>query len=158
MKEERSNSLSLSADFYHKFGNVQTNLLVEGFYTDLNDVFALKQLDQPDSQGNIVQERYNAYGAKVLGVNIEGKAMFTKWFSLQAGVTLQQSKYDEAIGWNDEVPQQKYRKMMRTPDTYGYFTATFTPLKRFTTSLTGNYTGSMLIGHNAGSGVENLSR
>lgn len=154
LKEERSNSLSLSADFYHKFGNVQTNLLVEGFYTDLNDVFALKQLDQPDSQGNIVQERYNAYGAKVLGVNIEGKAMFTKWFSLQAGVTLQQSKYDEAIGWNDEVPQQKYRKMMRTPDTYGYFTATFTPLKRFTTSLTGNYTGSMLIGHNAGSGVE----
>lgn len=154
LKEERSNSFSLSADFYHKFGNVQTNLLVEGFYTDLDNVFALRQLEQPDAQGNTVQERYNAYGAKVLGINIEGKAMFTRWFSLQAGMTLQQSKYDEAIGWNDDVPEQKYRKMMRTPDTYGYFTATFTPLKRFTASLTGNYTGSMLVGHNAGSGVE----
>ena len=154
LKEERSNSLSMSADLYHKFGDIQTNLLVEGFYTDLNNVFALRQLDKPDSQGNTVQESYNAYGAKVFGLNLEGKAMFTKWFSLQAGVTLQQSKYDEAIGWNDEVPEQKYRKMMRTPDTYGYFTATFTPLKRFTASLTGNYTGSMLIGHNAGSGVQ----
>lgn len=154
LKEERSNSFSVSADLYHKFGNVQTNLLIEGFYTDLNNVFALRQLDQPDAQGNIVQERYNAYGAKVLGLNIEGKAMFTHWFSLQAGLTLQQSHYDEAIAWNDEVPEQKYKKMMRTPNTYGYFTASFTPVKRFTASVTGNYTGSMLVGHSAGSGVE----
>ena len=154
LKEERSNSFSLSADLYHKFGSVQTNLLIEGFYTDLNNVFALRQLDQPDAQGNTVQERYNAYGAKVLGLNIEGKAMFTRWFTLQAGLTLQQSHYDEAIAWNDEVPEQKYKKMMRTPNTYGYFTATFNPLKRFTASVTGNYTGSMLVGHSAGSGVE----
>ena len=154
LKEERSNSFSVSADLYHKFGNVQTNLLIEGFYTDLNNVFALRQLDQPDAQGNTVQERYNAYGAKVLGLNIEGKAMFTRWFSLQAGLTLQQSHYDEAIAWNDEVPEQMYKKMMRTPNTYGYFTASFTPVKRFTASVTGNYTGSMLVGHSAGSGVE----
>ena len=154
LKEERSNSFSVSADLYHKFGNVLTNLLIEGFYTDLNNVFALRQLDQPDAQGNTVQERYNAYGAKVLGLNIEGKAMFTRWFSLQAGLTLQQSHYDEAIAWNDEVPEQKYKKMMRTPNTYGYFTASFTPVKRFTASVTGNYTGSMLVGHSAGSGVE----
>ena len=154
LKEERSNSFSLSADMYHKFGNVQTNLLIEGFYTDLNHVFALRQLDQPDAQGNTVQERYNAYGAKVFGLNIEGKAMFTKWFTLQAGLTLQKSLYDEAISWNDEVPEQKYKRMMHTPNTYGYFTASFTPLKRLTASVTGNYTGSMLIGHSAGSGVE----
>lgn len=154
LKEERSNSFSVSADLYHKFGNVQTNLLIEGFYTDLNNVFALRQLDQPDAHGNTVQERYNAYGAKVLGLNIEGKAMFTRWFSLQAGLTLQQSHYDEVIAWNDEVPEQKYKNMMRTPNTYGYFTASFTPVKRFTASVTGNYTGSMLVGHSAGSGVE----
>lgn len=154
LKEESSNSFSVSADLYHKFGNVQVNFLVEGFYTDLNNVFALRQLGITDAHGNIIQERYNAYGAKVLGINLEGKAMFTKWFSLQAGLTLQQSKYDEAIAWNEEVPEQKYRKMMRAPNTYGYFTATFTPVKRFNASLTGNYTGKMLIGHNAGSGVE----
>ena len=133
---------------------MQTNLLIEGFYTDLNNVFALRQLNKPDTQGNTVQERYNAYGAKVLGLNLEGKAMFTRWFTLQAGLTLQQSHYDEAIAWNDEVPEQKYKKMMRTPNTYGYFTASFTPVERFTASITGNYTGNMLVGHSAGSGVE----
>lgn len=154
LKAERSNSFSVSADMYHRFGSVDANLLVEGFYTDLNHVFALRQLSQPDAQGNAVQERYNAYGAKVLGINIEGKAVFTKWFTLQAGATFQQSKYDEAIEWNEDVPEQKYRKMMRTPDTYGYFTATVSPLENLTASLTGNYTGSMIVGHNAGSGVE----
>lgn len=154
LKEERSNSFSVSADLYHRFGNVQTNLLIEGFYTDLNNVFALRQLSQTDAQGNTVQERYNAYGAKVLGLNIEGKATFTRWFSLQAGVTLQQSHYNEAIAWNDEVPEQKFKKMMRTPNIYGYFTASFTPIKRLTASVTGNYTGSMLVGHAAGSGVD----
>ena len=53
--------------------------------------------------------------AKVLGLNLEGKAVFTRWFTLQAGLTLQQSHYDEAIAWNDDVPEQKYKKMMRTP-------------------------------------------
>lgn len=154
LEEERSNSFSLSADLYHAFGPVQTNLLIEGFYTDLDHVFALRRTDRHDAQGNAIQERYNAYGAKVMGLNLEGKAAFTRWLTLQAGFTLQQSRYDEAIGWNDEVPEQQYRRMMRTPDTYGYFTLSLTPLRRLTASLTGNYTGAMLIGHNAGSGTE----
>lgn len=110
LKEERSNSFSASVDLYHRFGAVQTNLLIEGFYTDLNNVFALRQLDQPDAQGNIVKERYNANGAKVYGLNIEGKAVLTKWVTLQAGFTLQKSTYDKAIAWNDEVPEQNIAK------------------------------------------------
>lgn len=154
LKEERSNSFSASVDLYHRFGAVQTNLLIECFYTDLNNVFALRQLDQPDAQGNIVKERYNANGAKVYGLNIEGKAVLTKWVTLQAGFTLQKSTYDKAIAWNDEVPEQKYRKMMRTPEVYGYFTAAFTPINHLTVSASGNYTGAMLVGHSAGSGVD----
>lgn len=154
LKEERSRSISLSADIYHRFGDVQANLLVEGFCTLLNDVFALRQLGGTDAQGNIVQERYNAYGAKVFGMNIEGKVAWNKYLQLQAGITLQKGRYDEAIVWNEEVPEQMYRRIMRSPDTYGYFTATATPVKRLAISLTGNYTGSMLIGHSAGSGVE----
>lgn len=154
LKEERSHSFSLSADIYRRFGNIQTNLLIEGFYTKLDNVFAIRQLSDKDSQGNIVQERYNAYGAKVLGLNVEGKAAFSKWFQLQAGITLQQSHYNEAMIWNEDVPEQKYKKMMKSPNTYGYFTATINPVKRLSLAVTGNYTGSMLIGHNAGSGVD----
>ncbi len=74
LKQESSNSVSVSADMYHRFGNVQTNLLVEGFYTDLRDVFTLRQLDEPDAAGNAILERYNGSGATVMGINIEAKA------------------------------------------------------------------------------------
>ena len=145
LKEERSHSFSLSADLYQSIGSVQTNFLIEGFYTHLKDVFALRELNIQDSEGNNVQERYNGSGAKVFGLNLEGKAAFTQWFQLQAGLTLQRSLYDEPIEWNEDAPKEK--KMMRTPSVYGYFTASFTPLKNFSAALSGNYTGHMLVGH-----------
>lgn len=94
LKEERSHSVSLSADLYHNFGRVQTNLLVEGFYTILDDVFALRDLEDTDDGGKI-KERYNGSGATVRGLNAEGRAVFTRWFELQAGVTWQRSRYVE---------------------------------------------------------------
>ena len=153
LKEERSHSFSLSADLYRHIGKIQANLLIEGFYTLLDDVFALRQLDETDVQGNIVQERYNAYGAKIFGVNMECKVAFNSALQLQAGFTWQHNKYDEAVVWNEEVPTQTYRRFFKTPDTYGYFTASYTALPHLSLSLSGNYTGSMLVGHSAGSGV-----
>lgn len=38
LREERSNSLSASIDLYRSFGSVETNLLVEGFYTALDHI------------------------------------------------------------------------------------------------------------------------
>lgn len=40
--------------------------------------------------------------------------------------------------------------MTRTPDCYGYFTFTSAPLKNFDFSVSGVYTGSMLVPHFAG--------
>ena len=62
LREERSHSVSLSADLYHTFGKVQTNLLVEGFYTRLDDVFALRDLEDT-ADGGKIKERKS--GAKV---------------------------------------------------------------------------------------------
>ncbi|KGI60123.1 TonB-dependent receptor [Prevotella sp. S7 MS 2] len=147
LKEERSHSFSLSADLYHNFGNVQTNFLVEGFYTMLRDVFALRNLEKKDSEGNSLQERYNGSGAKVFGLNFEGKVAMSRWFDFQAGLTLQRSLYDELTEWDEAAP--KVKKMLRTPSTYGYFTASLHPVRRLTLSLSGNYTGTMLVGHAA---------
>ena len=153
LKQESSQSVSLSADLYHRFGNVQTNLLVEGFYTDLRDVFALRQLDGLDAMGNAVLERYNGSGATVMGLNIEAKAFFSSRFDLQGGVTLQRSRYKEPEVWSDnpDVPAEK--RMFRTPDLYGYFTANWQITKSFKASLTGTGTGPMLVQHMAGSGT-----
>ncbi len=130
LKEERSNSISLSADMYHAFGKVQANLLVEGFFTHLDHVFAQRKLEEKDAFGIGILERYNANAATVLGLNVEGKAAFSRQFQLQGGITWQQSRYKEAVEWDEEAPKE--RKMMRTPNLYGYFTASVEPLKRFT--------------------------
>ncbi len=147
LKEERSHSFSLSADLYHNFNGVQTNFLIEGFYTTLRHVFALRNLDKQDAHGNRIQERYNGSGAKVYGLNAESKAAFSKWFQLQMGITLQRSVHDEAIEWDEKAPREK--NMLRTPSFYGYFTASSSPMKRLTLALSGNYTGKMLVGHAA---------
>ena len=123
LKEERSQSLSASADIYHRFGAFQINFLVEGFYTKLSDVFALTDGEVKD--GILTRTRYNAPGARVMGLTLEGKMAYLNKFQIQAGVTLQQSHYSEPHEWNPDAPAVK--KMMRTPNTYGYFTATYTP-------------------------------
>ena len=43
--------------------------------------------------------------------------------------------------------------MFRTPNSYGYLTSTITPIKHFSASISGTYTGSMLVQHHIGSGV-----
>ena len=150
LKEEKSQSLSTSVDFYHRFKNgIQVNFLVEGFYTSLNDVFVLEEIGK-DEQGNIIKERRNGSGAKVMGLTLEGKSVLSSWLSLQAGATLQRSRYNEPEKWSEDENVPTEKKMFRTPNTYGYFTATLTPLKHFTASLSGTYTGSMLVQHLAG--------
>ena len=153
LKEERSHSVSLSADLYHTFGRVQTNLLVEGFYTRLDDVFALRDIEDT-ADGGKIKERYNGSGATVRGLNAEGRAVFTRWFELQAGVTWQRSRYVEPEYWSEDKTVPPVRRMFRTPDLYGYFTASLKPLRNFTADVTGTCTGEMLVQHMAGSGVE----
>jgi len=63
LRVERSQSFSLSADMYANWGNWQGNLLVEGFYTDLSDVFALTEIGVVN--GVIIKERRNEEGARV---------------------------------------------------------------------------------------------
>ena len=154
LKQESSQSVSASADLYHTFGRVQTNLLIEGFYTDLSDVFALRQLDAPDAQGNAVLERYNGSGARVMGLNIEAKAFFSARFDIQAGVTLQRSRYKKPEVWSDNPDVAPEKRMFRTPDAYGYFTANWQICKPLKAIVTGTFTGPMTVQHMEGSGTD----
>lgn len=146
LKEEKSQSLSASADIYHRWGAFQTNFLVEGFYTKLSDVFFLT--DGEVVNGVLTRTRTNKPGAKVMGVNLEAKLAYLSLLQLQAGVTLQKSRYDVPLEWNSDAPVVK--KMMRTPDAYGYFTATYMPIKPLSIALSGTYTGTMVVPHEAG--------
>ncbi len=152
LKEEKSHSISLSADLYHNFGALRTNLLMEGFFTDLDDVFALRELAAKDADGATVKERYNGSGARVAGVNVEAKAAYA-WIELQGGMTWQRSRYKQPEYWSGDKGAAPEKRMFRTPDLYGYLTACVTPVRAFDIDLTGTYSGSMLVQHMAGSGT-----
>ena len=154
LKQESSNSFSFSTDWYHTFGTVQTNIMLELFHTDLKDVFTIRMLDEFDAKGNQVQERYNGSGATVSGMNLEGKAVFSRAFMLQAGLTCQKSLYKKPAEWSENPDVPAVTRMFRTPDLYGYFTLQYTPTKKFNLSLTGTYSGSMLVPHMESSGTD----
>ncbi|MEG1555183.1 MAG: TonB-dependent receptor, partial [Bacteroidales bacterium] len=147
LKSEKSNSVNLSVDFNKKWHKMALTFLIEGFYTDLNRVFVLEEKGR-DQNGNLILERTNGSGAVVAGVNFEGKIIPFKPMEIQFGFTYQQSLYKQPQKWSESVAPQK--KMYRSPDTYGFLTFLYTPFTRFNISLSGIYTGSMLVQHFAG--------
>lgn len=146
LKPENSKSYSLSADFYKQFGKVQTNLLVEAFYTDINDVFYLDEVGI-DSDGNTILMRKNGSGAVVKGINLEGKFVPDAKLNVQGGFTLQKSLYKVAQTWSGNPALTPTRQMFRSPDKYGYLTISYNPLKPLNLAITGTYTGTMLLQH-----------
>lgn len=147
LKQEQSHSVNASVDFNTKWSSSAIDVLVEGFYTILNDVFILEESGH-DANGNLLLTRTNGSGATVAGVNLELKYIPIRKIEIQAGFTYQQSRYMEPEIWSETVAAQK--RMFRTPDTYGFLTAYYSPLRDFDIALSGTYTGSMLIQHFAG--------
>ena len=154
LRVEKSQSVSISADLYHSWGDWQGNVLVEGFFTDLGDVFALRELGFND-EGILIKERYNESGARVFGGNFEGKIAYRNLLQVQLGLTAQNSRYKEARSWGEGV--EATRNMFRTPDFHGYLTASYNPMKQLTLAVTGTYTGSMFIEHHAGMIAQNVT-
>ncbi|MBR6066057.1 MAG: TonB-dependent receptor [Paludibacteraceae bacterium] len=147
LKPEYSHSATLSLDWYRRFDNLEVNLTGEGFYTYLQDVFYLRE-DGKDAMNNLLFTRTNAPGAWVGGINFEGKLSFqlsTFNFQLSAGYTFQRSRYIEAMSWSPVVAPQK--RMLHTPDHYGYLLLDIQPVRDFTISINGKATGSMIVPH-----------
>ncbi|MCD4768860.1 MAG: TonB-dependent receptor, partial [Bacteroidales bacterium] len=137
LEQENSHSYMASIDFNKKIGEVYVGLLVEGFYTQLNNPFA-NEYSEPDENGRVVYTRVNAEkGARVQGLNIELNLVPTGKLSFKGGFTIQSSEYEEVQEFDE-------KRFFRTPDNYGYFTIDWQPVKKFTVSSTGNYTGKML--------------
>ena len=151
LKEEISRSLSLSLDYYINIKSIKMNFMAEGFLTNLDNVFAQKETNTTDAQGNIIIERYNASGAKYYGASMEWKTKYSDMFATDLGFTFQKSRYNEAEEWSENAKSTK--RVLRTPDTYGYITLEYTPMNNFDIDLTGTYTGNMLCPHFESSGT-----
>lgn len=147
LEAEKSHSVNLSVEFNKTFEKSAFLFLFEGFYTSLQNVFLLEEIGR-DDKGNLILERRNGSGATIAGINFEANIVPIKQIQLNIGFTAQSSLYKEAEQWSETVEAQ--RKMFRSPNTYGYITALYTPIRGLDISLSGTYTGSMLVQHFAG--------
>ena len=149
LKPEYSHSISGSIDMYKRFGKWDLNLTLEGFFTQLNDVFTLVE-NGHDAHGNLLLTRTNASGARVAGMNIEAKVGFGHLLTFQTGYTYNHSRYIEPLQWSENPNIAPQRRMFRTPDHYGYFLCNIEPVEHFHIVTNGKVTGNMLVQHFAG--------
>jgi len=143
LQEERSNSLSGSVNFDHATEDFIAGFTLEGFFTTLENAFALFPLGE-DQFGEVYEKR-NATGATVAGGTLELRGNYRRKMQLEGGYTLQQSNYHDAVAYSDDLEQRK--EFLRTPDHYGYLIYSWMPVEHFNASLSGVYTGPMELIH-----------
>jgi outer membrane receptor for ferrienterochelin and colicins len=145
LRMERSHSLSGSADICLHLGSLEADVLIEGFYTRINDAFVNELLFDDTTSGYLHYERRNADGAEVMGVNVEVTLSPIEAMRLQLGGTWQRSLYTgEGKEWDEGRHE---RRMERTPDVYAYLMGVYTPVKHLHLTATGIFTGPMLVYH-----------
>ena len=151
LKPEYSNAFTGSFNYTKDFNTTQSNVLIEGFYTSLVDPFALVSTGVQFNNGSILEEVRNGEGARVYGTNFEfGVSPSKKWL-FQIGGTLQRSEYDEAQilfeadGNNPNEADILISEFVRNPNLYGYLNTNWTPSDKFSLSVTGTYTGKMIV-------------
>lgn len=145
LKPERSNSYSVSLDYSNNFIGLPWGVTLEGFYTQLTDVFVNKHVGET---GKIVHlEKQNGPGALVNGVTLEGRMYPTAELELQAGITAQNSRYEKAVEWAEG---KSSKQIFKTPHLYGFYLARWEALHDFDIAVSGVYTGRMQLPHFAG--------
>lgn len=153
LNPEHSVSYAASVDYNKAGKNYIYGLTLGGFQTRISDTFILEE-KAGNSGDNTILFRTNGGASGVYGLTLEARANYNYKIEGDMGFTFQKSLYDEAVSWSQEVEGSK--KMLRTPEAYGYMNVTWTVISPVRLSLSGVYTGEMLVPHFAGApGVEN---
>ncbi len=155
LKPEHSNSFTASLNWDHSSDGLYTEILLEGFYTKLDDQFINVPVEQK-ADYRIVQKR-NGSGSYVSGVNFRIDNSFHSRMQTQLGLTWETARFDkpEKIleapdGFKVVDGISSSRKIMRTPNLYGYFTANWEMSHHVDLNLSGVYTGSMVVPYDGG--------
>ncbi|MGD1947880.1 MAG: TonB-dependent receptor plug domain-containing protein [Croceivirga sp.] len=150
LNTEFSNAFTGSLNYSKTKDLLQFDVLLEGFYTILEDPFTLVSTGAVLDNGSILEEVRNGEGASVYGTNFElGLSPNPEW-RFQLGGTLQRTEWDEPqlLFESDGTPGETdiiVDEFVRVPNFYGYLNTTWIPSKKFNVDLTGTYTGNMTV-------------
>lgn len=147
---ERSTSINASLNYTKTYGEVQTNIVLEGFYTRLHNSFITSDPQEMENGATFMTKR-NGNGAYISGVNLETSFAFSRKLKLQLGATYQTARYNKPeIIWKnteDESEITTTRNILKSPNFYGYYILSYNFSEPFRMDLSGVYTSSMDIAH-----------
>lgn len=152
LQVERSNSATFSVNYDKIKGKTQLNIVAEGFYTQLENPFIFADQEELPNSVAVITKR-NGDGASVAGINLEANMAIGSKLLVQSGATIQQATYDtEEELWapenpNANTPATTTKRLLRTPNAYGYFSLVYTPLKVLSIAYSGVVTGKMDVAH-----------
>ncbi|WBL22474.1 TonB-dependent receptor [Zunongwangia sp. HRR-M8] len=153
LETEYSNAYTASVNYSKNFNKLQTNFLLEGFYTELENPFTTISTGASLPNGSIVEEVRNGSGAYVSGTNIEIGVSPSSKLIFQMGGTIQNSRYKEdqvlfeSDGSNPTESDIVISEFVRNPNVYGYLNTNVSFFEETSLDITGTYTGSMTIPH-----------
>lgn len=143
LREERSTNYMLGAEWKPEAGRGQALVEINGFLTALDDLFFVRQDDDP-ATGALEYRKVNHGRARVYGVEMNAGWGIGDAFVLQGGVVVQRARHGEP------EPDFGSPDFFRTPHHYGNLSLTWTTA-RLGTFFTGlRYTGRMKVPHLAG--------
>ena len=142
LKEEQSYSLNTGFDYGKQIGRSLIQFSIGAFYNDLKNTFILHEIERTEKAR--ILERINGSGSEVYGLSLDFGLVLGPSFSLSSGWTVQRSKLDEP------EPEFNSREFFRTPNSYGYISASYKNKKFLNIDLSGEYTGSMKAPHYVG--------
>ena len=151
LTSETSNSYTASLNYTKREGNTQANLILEGFYTHINNRFINQDLTDIGNIKHKLKTNATDY-LKIMGVNVEANFAFGSQWIWQTGFTYQQSRFSEQQTiWENEDPTDPKKissdRVMRSPELYGYTTLSYTPIAALKLSYNGVFTGQMYVPH-----------
>lgn len=160
LKTEYSRNLNFSADYSFSLGNVPFALSADVFHTSLDNVFVLEYAGMTEDD-YILLERRNGNAMTIQGLTLELQTSMLNNYSFSAGITMQNSKFEKPYIWFEEGDVvMTTDKLMKSPNLYGFISATNYLGKSWTIDASAVISGSMYVPHFAGGilpdGTENM--
>lgn len=158
---EQEKSWNISQQFEYDIEPVEGfNIIpsVNGFYSEIRDAFATKGIQQGNElfvEGENRKIRYNSGKTTAMGIEVELKTTWRRYLEFEAGWTFEKVENSEADEDLTAVGITE-KRIMRTPNYYGYFSLLGRPWKGLELFTLVDLTGPMKIKHEGDFNGENF--
>lgn len=148
---ERSQNYTASIDFADYWKDRPVNVVLDFFLTQLSDPFVWSEPVALPNGISLLQKN-NGPGVQVRGLNLEFRMAEGDRWLVQSSITWQRSSYEEPLlvwsgNYNGSYTAVLTKRLLRSPDLYGYVQGNYRFNRHWNLTLLGNFTGGMWVPH-----------